>query len=804
MEMLGRVGGLCKTITRNGRSFDLGANYITPAYREILKLAKQVRLELYTERPFIAMDVPEDATAPAQYSTIFKASRISVETGEKIGLFAFGTAVLRYVLLRHRLSSFIDKPTFEGVDSYDNGSLTVTLEEWLKKNRLMALARVFQLPTTLMGFGYLNEIPAIYPLKFMTLKTFVPMLIKEIPLIGQYYSWPRRFTYGFQRLWERLAWRLDVRLNVDIERIERTADGVTLHYTHLDQDLDETRREPATLHADYLVLACPLNKHVIEPMLQLSLEEKRLFEDIDRNSYCMTTVEATLDNASKLVANSPLAAVYPVPALGTNIPYGVAKQWDDSDFIQIYTRAEDTQQDSIGPVEEAVVAMAEQTLHQMGAVITPPDKSLRSFNRWSYFRHVKSGPMREGWYSSLEALQGQQRTYYVGGATNFELVEPIAQYAKHQVATHFPPQQGRSSGRHWPGWRAVLLVSVILSLGYCALQRPPALMPYTYPVGDGASLPVSREFWSEFQAQNYAAIAPSNCEASIPDGPAQTGANSNVICRLYAGVQQTPEDQNVPNLLAAAYMWRAQSNQFPQTIAADLRNAIRFSKTSSANGNELAIGFTAFSMWNLGFYLDQQDLIDEALALMKKADEVLPRFHLYGEGEALVTQLDPSNPEQRYDFERGLEDFDHMYSRCLFGSGMLKWLNIPKNMSMNNFMFNTGYVLMRLTGRGLCYNNPPAPYVIQGAYAVQGDGLLKAGQFDAAITAYGNALRGPNINNWRYTKRVRDRLENLATYREHFLKDVGRYLGRDDKFSTIGQSEVYCASCHESPRPAGQ
>ena len=37
----------------------------------------------------------------------------------------------------------------------------------------------------------------------------------------------------------------------------------------------------------------------------------------------------------------------------------------------------------------------------------------------------------------LEALQGQNRTFYVGGATSFELIEPILEYSKQLVATHF-------------------------------------------------------------------------------------------------------------------------------------------------------------------------------------------------------------------------------------------------------------------------------------------------------------------------------------------------------------------------------
>ena len=42
LEKLGRTGGLCKTITDGYQSFDLGANYLTPAYRETKRFARMV------------------------------------------------------------------------------------------------------------------------------------------------------------------------------------------------------------------------------------------------------------------------------------------------------------------------------------------------------------------------------------------------------------------------------------------------------------------------------------------------------------------------------------------------------------------------------------------------------------------------------------------------------------------------------------------------------------------------------------------------------------------------------------------
>lgn len=468
LEKLGRVGGRARTIGADGRSFDLGANYVTPAYREIRRLARRVGATMYSERPFIAMRIPDDPEQRVEYSSMFDASRIDDRTGKKAGVFAFGLAVLRYVWIRWRLSSFIDGPSFDGVDEFQDGALCATLEEWLQANDLTMLRRVFELPSTLMGYGYPDEVAAIYILRFMSNAAFFPMVVKEMPLIGRFFPWPKRFTYGYQRFFERLAWDLDVRLNVDIDRIERREDGVTVPYHRLEQDLGEVATPPGELEFDRLILACPLNLEVVEPMLELSDEERDLFGNIRFNSYCMSTFQAEMGDDGSISSGSPLAAVYPVPPMDDRyLPYGVAKQWDDSGFVQVYTRTLDVEPDHPAPgdaprLQGPVMAAAERVLAQMGAKVAPAKWAMRTFDRWPYFQHVEPDVMKgERWYTRLEALQGKDRTCCVGGATNFDLIEPIAEYARHLVAARFP---GSRRGIDWSLWLP-RLVAIVVALG---------------------------------------------------------------------------------------------------------------------------------------------------------------------------------------------------------------------------------------------------------------------------------------------------------------------------------------------------
>jgi hypothetical protein len=425
------VGGLCRTLSYRGRSFDLGANYVTPAYTEIRRLARRLGARLYTERPFVAMAVPADPEQEVTFQSIFQAMRRDATTGRRIPLLRFLWANLKFTWLRFRLRGAIDAPSFAGLE--EQPDLMRTFGEWLDAHGIGCLRTVFQLPVNLMGYGTVETTPAPYPLKFMKLSTFVPMVLKEAPGIGRFMPWPKRFTDGYQRFFERLSWGLDVRLGIDVLGIERKDGRVLVRYRQPEQVLNEVRMVEGELEADRLVLACPLSPDVLGRFLELSDRERELFSRIQTLSYCMTTHEV---EGLEFGGESPLAACFPVPPIGT--PWGVAKQWKDNAFTQFYTRVESS--DPHDDVQAEVERGIEVLVRQMGGRILPRRREWPTYDRWPYFQHVDVAAFREGWYTRLEALQGEEHTYYVGGATNFELIEPIAEYARHLVATHFPPR----------------------------------------------------------------------------------------------------------------------------------------------------------------------------------------------------------------------------------------------------------------------------------------------------------------------------------------------------------------------------
>ena len=244
-------------------------------------------------------------------------------------------------------------------------------------------------------------------------------------------TWPRRFTEGFQRMWERVSWRLNVRVNVKITKIERSATSIQIDMEYPEQALNKIKIVTAKEKYDYLVLACPLTADVFEQLhLVPNAAEQKVISEIQINPYCMTTF--WIDMKPQMAA--PVAPVLPLTEQGT--PWAVARQFQDngSMFTQFYTRpTEDQGDDEV--VKHDVVKQVKRLTKLLGGTIDTT--KWHTFDRFTYFQHFTPEQIKAGIYAHLAGMQGGDKTFYVGGATDFELVEPIVVHSKYIVEKHF-------------------------------------------------------------------------------------------------------------------------------------------------------------------------------------------------------------------------------------------------------------------------------------------------------------------------------------------------------------------------------
>ncbi|WP_414566077.1 MULTISPECIES: FAD-dependent oxidoreductase [unclassified Anabaena] len=411
LEKAGRVGGLCCSITHNSRSFDLGANYLTPAYKQVLKIAEEVGAKLYSEGPGQVYNPFKSTPGNPYYTSILKAVTAGTDP------VTFLAAVARFWWERLHLEPILSIPGFAGISLHPE--LTQPFSNWLAQKDLTCLETLFELPITNFGYGPLQEIPTAYALKYITPETF-GTLISYGADMGC--GWPKRFVDGFQRFWERVAWGLNVRLNIDIQQIQRGA-TIQVTFTEQEQIIDEIKPREEVLEFDYLVLACPLTLDVLNKFLDLSTTEKGLFEQIILNPYSLTTYLIP-----DLQMPTPVTNVIPVNAEGN--PWFISQQFLDNDLIAFYTRL-----DREGKLtKKDVIQGIQKTLENLGVQV---DDHYYTYDQWPYFPHVSSEVMQAGFYDRLEALQGQRQTFYVGGLLNFELVETIVEYSQHLVKKNF-------------------------------------------------------------------------------------------------------------------------------------------------------------------------------------------------------------------------------------------------------------------------------------------------------------------------------------------------------------------------------
>ena len=87
--------------------------------------------------------------------------------------------------------------------------------------------------------------------------------------------------------------------------------------------------------------------------------------------------------------------------------------------------------------EKNVKEEVKKLIDLLGGKIDDTKSRWHSYDRFTYFQHVEIKDIEDGFYEKLADLQGKDRTFYVGGATDFELIEPIVRHSKHLIEKHF-------------------------------------------------------------------------------------------------------------------------------------------------------------------------------------------------------------------------------------------------------------------------------------------------------------------------------------------------------------------------------
>jgi len=369
-----RLGGKCRTVKLDGRTYELGAVAHIRGFEPVESFIREFETELV---PGITSPVLFDPQRgkPYKYPHLLQAL----------------VAGIRFTLIARRRPELC----CEGHDRL-TADLVDPLSPGLETSRLGALERLFAAWMSAYGYGHAARIPAAYALKFCKPRTIWAVL--RGGGVG--------FRYGYQNLWERVGSMLDVRRNHAIRRITRR-----------DRVLIET--EGDEFEFDRLILCCDLRS--IAPALDLDEEEVHLIGCIRNYTYYSVLAE---------VEGFPSPAAFISPEFSPEVDgalVGWLQRWTDGNIYNIYANATDEIS------EEEVHRKIAENIRQVGAKLV----RIACSKGWNYFPHVSSSDLKAGFYTRLEGRQGFRNTFYAGEIMHFSCTDLSAAYSASLVRKHF-------------------------------------------------------------------------------------------------------------------------------------------------------------------------------------------------------------------------------------------------------------------------------------------------------------------------------------------------------------------------------
>jgi predicted NAD/FAD-binding protein len=386
-DQLPRVGGKCLTQTIRGRRYEIGALVVGIQFDNILQLLEGVGLATDPLDPVRIVDMDNMA------AEVWPFHKWGV-----CGLLQF----LRLVSVCLRHHPVMRVPGFAEADACKEAGCT--FGEYLQGARLELTRRAVAPYYVCWGYGYLEEMGAIYVFKLLD---FYLHALKKILLPSHRMRFSRFIPQGYQRLWEKIAGGFELCLNARIVSIRRnrqvtveTAEGIRFF--------------------DALILACPLQ--TAPEFLDVGDEETALMKKIRTLDFVTLVCDADqLPDHHLVFVKNNLTPLKP----GRIISW--YRRWKDCNTYVFYLMG------THAITDDRLLSNAREDLEKMGAQLG----NIHRLDHWDYFPHVDPADIAGGYFRRWEALQGRRHTWYAGELLSFPTTEHVVAYSRQLVRNHF-------------------------------------------------------------------------------------------------------------------------------------------------------------------------------------------------------------------------------------------------------------------------------------------------------------------------------------------------------------------------------
>ncbi len=428
LERNDRVGGKCWSPTYNGRRYEMGAIMGVPSYYAVHDVEEFCGIT--HDGPKLNRNYKNaqgQVIEPFEpKKNILKIPRL-LKMKKQLKLFGelLETKYKGYAINGHRgvaegrYDGFAVTPGREPVKGENPNlkDLALPFSEFCKKNGVELIQDIWIGPYTSFGYGYFDEIPAGYVVKYLDFQT--TMNFVKINL----WTWQN----GTQFIWEQLNDHLKnhARLNSSIEKVERK-DGKV--YVTVNGAVEEY---------DKIIVTAPLHipgtrtdgQKGMDEYFDVRDDERELFSKIDYERYDVLAVETKPEDHPEI---SYYVFDNMVPEkLGHLMVY--YRRWRDSKEQVITTYALRKHKTSTEvPYEEC----KKMVLDDLKTMKNPASNVV---NEWSvyYFPHIFSEDYAAGWYDKVEAMQDKYDTFYAGEVMSFGDMDETAEYSRELVERFF-------------------------------------------------------------------------------------------------------------------------------------------------------------------------------------------------------------------------------------------------------------------------------------------------------------------------------------------------------------------------------
>ncbi len=285
--------------------------------------------------------------------------------------------------------------------------LCLPFDQFCKLNKVPLVQEVWMGPFTSFGYGFFDEIPAAYVLKYLDFQTCMNFVKCNL------WTWKE----GTQSIYEALDKKLQhpALLNSEISKVVRTEKNVTITVNGKEEVFDR------------LIVTAPLQ--YFPEYADATPVEKELFSKIDFERY---DVLALTMKPGQYPANSYYILQNMVPSrLGHLMVY--YRRWKDEPNMPITTYALRNHE---GMKEVPYEDCKKMVLEDIVTYKNAYDKMFDEHS-WYYFPHVYSKDYAAGWYDKVEAMQGERCTYYAGEIMSFGDMDETCEYSRELVGRFF-------------------------------------------------------------------------------------------------------------------------------------------------------------------------------------------------------------------------------------------------------------------------------------------------------------------------------------------------------------------------------